>query len=316
MAVTLLRKESDIANIANADDVRAFKYAGLGRNGVVKGYLSECDIIASGNTFQIMSGEIIVDGWQVRLDASGATITTTNISGTQYYTVYVEVDLALSENKIATIKATMDSYDFPTIDKGDDISVFTTGIARLVLYQFTAVNGSVANVTRVFDFLDGVVSLSRKSLEADHADNASNAVVKDDGTFEPLIKNSKGELILSTGKVQQRKVLWSAPSPVNILKNSISISEPIQNGDLIEIKYQHLLNVSPKHEQFTCIESSSQISFPLNFVGVGSNLELTIMAALIKYDVATKTFRLLDDLSTGINVDSQTMYIYEISKII
>lgn len=179
MSVTLVRKESDTPNITNADDIRGFRYGGLGVNGVVKGYLNECQATVSTNSLQIGSGEIILDGWQVDLDASGATIIASNISGLQYYTVYLEVDLSISDNKTATIKATMDSYSYPTIDKGDDISVVDTGIGRLPLYTFDANGGTISNVQQVFEILDGE---NQKAKYSEYAEYASEDVSK--GTIE------------------------------------------------------------------------------------------------------------------------------------
>lgn len=176
MSITLVRKESDTPNINNTDDVRGFKYGGLGVNGVVKGYLNECQATASSNSLQIGSGEIILDGWQVDLDASGVTITASNISGLQYYTVYLEVDLSISDNKTASIKATMDSYSYPTINRGDDISVVDTGIGRLPLYTFEANGGTISNVQSVFEILDG------ETHKAKYAEYASEDTSK--GTIE------------------------------------------------------------------------------------------------------------------------------------
>lgn len=176
MSITLVRKESDTPNINNSDDVRGFKYGGLGVNGVVKGYLNECQATASSNSLQIGSGEIILDGWQVDLDASGVTITASNISGLQYYTVYLEVDLSVSDNKTASIKATMDSNSYPTINRGDDISVVDTGIGRLPLYTFDANGGTISNVQSVFEILDG------ENHKAKYAEYASEDTSK--GTIE------------------------------------------------------------------------------------------------------------------------------------
>lgn len=238
MAITLVRKESDTPNIQNSDDIRAFKYAGLGINGVVKGYLNECGYEVSNNTLTIKSGEIIVDSWQVDLDASGASIVADNISGLMYYTVYVEVDLSVSDNKTVKIKAVNDSVTYPKIDAGDDISVTDTGIARLALYTFDATGGVISNVKQSFEILDGD---NHRAKYTEYSINAEKAIYKKDGTYEGFVKDENEKLTNSTGQIEQKKVIWSGYHSHNPLVNnqetSIELNESVSFGDVIEITF-------------------------------------------------------------------------------
>jgi len=153
MAGILIRKPSNTPNITNHDDARMFRYALGGYNGVIEKYKNECSYTINGSTFKINSGEIVIDAWQYGIDASGESITVANISGTQYYSVYLEIDLSLIDDQKGTIKSTYDTVAYPTITKGDDLTETQTGIARLELYRLTASSGVISNVVAQFEII-------------------------------------------------------------------------------------------------------------------------------------------------------------------
>lgn len=155
MSVILVRKESETANISNSDDVRAYKYASCGINGVIKNRLNQIGYEIATGSFTVKSGEIIIDGWQVKVDASGATISLDASSGTRYYVVYCTVDLSTPSNKTATISANYGTTDYPSINRGDDISLNDSGTARLVLYKFVASGQTISDVVQMFELIDG-----------------------------------------------------------------------------------------------------------------------------------------------------------------
>lgn len=159
--INLIRKSSDTPNIQNYDDIRAFKYASCGQNGVVKNYLNSCGYEISGQSFTIKSGEIILDGWQVGIDTSGWTGTINNLSGTVYYTVYLEVDTSITGSETAKIAMTYDTVTYPVIDAGQNLSTTNMGIGRIALYHFQAVDNVISNVQAVFELLDGEVFIAK-----------------------------------------------------------------------------------------------------------------------------------------------------------
>ena len=101
----LIRANSETPNVANNDDFRLLRYATGGYDGVVKNYGNECSYTVGGSNFKINSGVIVYQGvdteilteWRNNID---------NIGGTQYYVVYLEIDLSI--NQTAIIKS---SYD-------------------------------------------------------------------------------------------------------------------------------------------------------------------------------------------------------------
>ena len=153
--IYLVRKESETPNIQNVEDIIGLKYAGNGVNGVVKNYLNQMSYEINGRDFKVRSGEAIIDGWQVKVDAEGATVSVNNTSNTEYCVVYIEVDLTIADNKQAYLKLVYDSALFPQLDTGDNISVIHTGIARMELYRFVHSNGTINDVQSRFEFLDG-----------------------------------------------------------------------------------------------------------------------------------------------------------------
>ena len=62
MAVSLLRKESNVPTIQNSDDCRMLRYGVGGEDGVIKNFGSQCSHTASGNSFTINSGELCLGG--------------------------------------------------------------------------------------------------------------------------------------------------------------------------------------------------------------------------------------------------------------
>ena len=161
MGVTLIRQNSDTPNVSNTDDARMIRFAYGGRNGVVKGYGQECAYTVNGKTFSIGSGCIVLQGWEVRLDANGWSINIQSAGVARKYRVYLEINLATQTAQILTVYNTGSSY--PSINEGDDLTRNTSGTARLSLYLFSAAaDGTIAdgtnitlnNVRKLFSVLD------------------------------------------------------------------------------------------------------------------------------------------------------------------
>lgn len=174
MAVSLVRARSVTPNISNYDDTRILRYATGGFNGVVSGFGNEMSYTVDGLNFKINSGEFIYQGWQSRIDTSGATITIDNIGGTQYYVVYLQIDLSDSENEIASVLATYDTSSYPSIDPGDDLTTVQGGVARVELYRFEASSGVISNVSKRFSTLE--IGKVLNAVDAENAINAENSI--------------------------------------------------------------------------------------------------------------------------------------------
>lgn len=154
MAIKLVRANSDTPNIQNSDDSRLFRYACGGYDGVVKNYGNELNYEITGSNFNVKSGEFVIDGWQGDVDGNGVTIQVDNLGGIQYYVVYVEIDLSVSANQKAEIKAVYNTAYYPTISRGDDLTTTPSGVARLELYRFEASSGVISNVQKKFRVMD------------------------------------------------------------------------------------------------------------------------------------------------------------------
>ena len=151
MAIRLLRESSETPNITNKDDVRMIRYAYGGYNGVVQKYGEELAGSASGGTFRIGSGRVVLHGWEVEIDGAGWTLDLSSMSsGAYYYTVYLEVN---AELETVEIKYLYDTAQHPAIDPGDDLTSTSNGISRLSLYHLTVSYGSVSNTSPLFQLI-------------------------------------------------------------------------------------------------------------------------------------------------------------------
>ncbi|MGN1200851.1 MAG: hypothetical protein ACI4R8_01115 [Candidatus Caccovivens sp.] len=255
--INLIRKSSDTPNIQNYDDIRAFKYAGCGQNGVVKDYLNACGYEISGQNFTIKSGEIILDGWQVGIDTSGWTGTINNLSGTVYYTVYLEIDTSITGSETAKIIMTYDTVTYPQIDIGQNLSTTNMGIGRLVLYHFQAIDNVILNVQQVFKLLDG---------EAFIAKYASSDYSK--GTIEERLTNlgfRKGSFIvkdISTVSVDGNG------EPYGTVQLTTEINEIKRQGNycIANLKLQFTLTRNPNYSSSSSSYSlAAEVNVPEEF---------------------------------------------------
>lgn len=138
--VKLVRQASDVPNITNRDDTRMIRYAYGGHNGFVKDFGSELDSSYTGGVFKILSGRVVLDGWEVDIDESGWQLPVEGMSGTQYYSIYLEINLV---TETAEIKSTYGTGDYPSIEKGDDLTTYPSGVARLLLHTVRSISGVI-----------------------------------------------------------------------------------------------------------------------------------------------------------------------------
>ena len=143
MSVRLVRESSLTPNIANKDDARMVRYAYGGYDGIVKSYGQELLYNYVNGIFTVGSGRVVLQGWEVDIDASGWALNLQSVTGTRYYTIYLEVNLVTEK---AELKSQYATSAYPYIETGDDLTNAPNGIANLVLYQFKLVNGAIASI--------------------------------------------------------------------------------------------------------------------------------------------------------------------------
>lgn len=205
MALRLVRQTSDTPNITNKDDVIMTRYAYGGYNGVVNGFGNECGYTAENGIFKILDGRIVVDGWEIDVDGAGWSFDFSNITGTQYHSVYAEINVATETVKIDSTYLT---GSYPEITKGDDLTTVPNGTARLLLYKVKVENGRITEVVKKFHiipYLADEISSIKTGLKdgtiiVNNASKVNNLEIKRD-------ENS----VLKIGDtiIPQKRLIWS-----------------------------------------------------------------------------------------------------------
>ena len=145
MAIKMVRKPSETPNINNVDDIIAMRYAYNNQNGYVINKGQEVSYTINGTTFIINSGRLVLQGVECDIDANGVAISVDNIATKRGYIVYLQVNLATNE---VLINSEYEIGQYPTFDKGDDLTENSSGIARMLLYRFELLNGIFENVKK------------------------------------------------------------------------------------------------------------------------------------------------------------------------
>ena len=143
MGLRLIRQKSDTPNVQNTDDARMVRYAYGGYDGVVKNKGTECSYTINGTTFKINSGVLVLQGWEIEIDGNGWEMSIDSL--TEYYAVYLEVNLATDTAAIKSIYATV---AVPSVDSGDDLTTTINGTARMTLYTFKTSGGIISEVEK------------------------------------------------------------------------------------------------------------------------------------------------------------------------
>lgn len=145
MAIKMVREPSATPNINNIDDIVPMRYAYGNQDGYVISKGTEAAAIVNGSSFTIGSGRIVVQGVECDIDANGITIVVDNIATKKYFSVYLKVNLGTNT---VNIQSEDDNAAYPDIQRGDDLTHTSTGIANLLLYTFEAQNGVISNVQK------------------------------------------------------------------------------------------------------------------------------------------------------------------------
>ena len=201
MALRLVRQTSETPNITNKDDTIMTRYAYGGYNGVVKAFGNELDYNSSAGSFRVLDGRIVLDGWEVDVDGAGWLLNLSTVTGIQYHSVYLEINV-LTET--ATITSTYLTGVYPEIEKGDDLTATPNGTARLLLYNLKVQNGTITEIVKRFEIVPYLAqrvidtqndlselktNLKNGNVSVKVAEYASNDTSK--GTIEDRLTNPK-----------------------------------------------------------------------------------------------------------------------------
>ena len=153
--ITLIRKNSDEPNIQNYEDSRMFRYAFGHKTGIVKDYGNEVIVVQKNNTVaNVGIGEIVHQGWQVEISGSGVDVSVP-VSGTKtYFTVYLEISLAVSSNQYASILVQSSQNSYPIIDAGDDLTSVVDGTSRVEIAHILNTAGGTMTIERLINVID------------------------------------------------------------------------------------------------------------------------------------------------------------------
>lgn len=225
MAIKMVREPSETPNINNIDDIIPMRYAYGNQNGFIIGKGTEISNTINGLNFTINGGRLVLQGVECDIDASGVTIAIDNISTKRYYVVYLKVNL--STNTVS-IENAYDTADYPIIDNGDDLTVNSSGIANMVLYKFTAINGIISEVNKVVESVKYV-----EDLTVQNSKKINNLEIS---------RDSNGVLKIGDTIIPQKKLLWSGDVDIKPTSSSnpyevtsIATLTDLQRGDLLEI---------------------------------------------------------------------------------
>lgn len=230
MSVKLVRANSDTPNIQNNDDCRLFRYACGGYDGIVKGFGNELNYEISGSNFIVKSGEFVIDGWQGKIDGSGVSIAVDNLGGIQYYVVYAEIDLSVSANQKAEIKATYNTAYYPTISRGDDLTTTPSGVARIELYRFEASSGVISNVQQRFRVLD-----------YGWTKNSDNTTTINGITIE---ENEDGIITADDYIISKKKLIGKVTNSTGATALDMTFTNPVNQVIKNDRKYELVFEVS------------------------------------------------------------------------
>lgn len=245
MAIKMVREPSETPNINNIDDIVPMRYAYGNQNGYVIGKGNEISNTVNGLNFTINSGRLVLQGVECDIDATGVTITIDNIATKRYYTIYLEVNLGLNT---ATIKDEYDTATYPTIDAGDDLTENTTGIARMVLYKFTATSGVIGEVNKVVESIKYTSDMS----------------VANSNTVQNVDFSSSNSATFGDYIVPKIKILYN--TVLTVTSDIVTLSDNLSNGDLIRIKFSEDPSNNPNppifYQYISIQEGENFISIP------------------------------------------------------
>lgn len=227
MAIEMVRIPSETPNIANIDDFVGLRYAYGNQNGYIIGKGQECSYIINDSNFKINSGRLVLQGIECDIDANGVEIIVDNVATKRYYTIYLQVNLALNETKILT---KYDTATYPNIDTGDDLTLNTTGTAKMELYHFDVTSGVISNVNKIVNKINYT-----EDILVNKAKQAINSIRHEDMSYTGF--RDVGGVLKTENEIISKKILvWEGTWKET--DGNLIVGNGLKGGDKIEIEYQ------------------------------------------------------------------------------
>ena len=219
MAIRFIRKPSETPNISNADDTRLLRYALGDYNGYIKGKGAELSYTINGSIFIINSGIVVLQGYDVEVDANGWELAVDNVATKRYFSVYLEVNLA---SQTADIKSMYDTAGYPTIASGDDLTASSTGTARLLLYTFSGQSGVIAEVSKKVTEIKYSKTLIAEEATTRTTEDAKKLDKSGHPAFRVMIINDRGNVATTPSETANSVVLGNG--------STVEIAESVTSG--------------------------------------------------------------------------------------
>ena len=227
MAIEIVRIQSETPNVSNTDDFVGFRYAYGNQNGYVINKGQECSYTINGSKFKINSGRLVLQGIECDIDANGVEIIVDNVATKRYYTIYLQVNLALNETKILT---KYDTATYPNIDTGDDLTLNTTGTAKMELYHFDVTSGVISNVNKIVNKINYT-----EDILVNKAKQAINSIRHEDMSYTGF--RDVGGVLKTENEIISKKILvWEGTWKET--DGNLIVGNGLKGGDKIEIEYQ------------------------------------------------------------------------------
>jgi hypothetical protein len=262
--VRLVRESSNAPTITNRDDTIMTRYAYGGYNGVVKFYGSECGYTDKNGIFKVLDGEIIIDGWEIQIDAVGWTLNLSTVVGTQYHSVYAQISLDVESVELYSVYS---SSEYPAINKGDDLTAIPNGTARFLLYNVKVENGTITEVVKKFETIPYLSDIEKRLDELGFKKGV--AEVKTAQDIQPITVNS----LKKQGKycIFNFEILTGSDfvlSEVTIPKGF----RPKQDTNIMCVGISALTNLS--EWTIAGINTEGKITFPNNVISSMVNIQI------------------------------------------
>ncbi len=244
MAISMVRKPSETPNITNIDDIIPFRYAYGNQSGYVINRGAEVSHTVNGNQFTVNSGRLVIQGVESDIDANGITFTIDSVSETRYYAVYHEINLATNTSNI---KVEFDTATYPNITEGDDLTANSSGIARLLLYRFDAINGEISNIQKEIkkvEYLENLTVKNSKKVNDVEIKKDNNNILKAEDDIIP-----------------RKKTLWSGRTLATISTLYITFVPDIELKANTFYEFELEYNFNSNHSQKFNIKIHSNINF-------------------------------------------------------
>ena len=301
MAIRFIRKPSDTPNINNTDDTRLLRYALGDYNGYIKNKGTELSYTINGSTFKINSGIVVLQGYDVEIDANGWELAVDNVATKRYFSVYLEINLAA---QTADIKSMYDTAGYPTILSGDDLTASTTGTARLLLYTFTAASGVVAEVTKKVERIDYPKALLQAEAAARQTEDAKKLDKAGHPAFRVMIINDRGNVTTTPSGTANSVVLGNG--------GTVEIAESVTSGLAAPVTSRAVYTAIQGVKNITSATISSAVS--LSVATIKRQVNFVIGHIVFSGNEASSGNKLLGTIPSGYRPSSSQSFNVGISK--